>query len=400
MNIAFFVSEFPTVTETFIVNQVIDLKKNNHIVDIYTRGKITNIPVHEMIIINNLLDKVFSLDSVPKTRFHKIVSLLSKATLNFSIKNILLLFRAVFHNKSDLSVYDFIPFVGKPDYDVVHAHFGINGKYVAQLKKLGLFKNAKFVTTFHGYDLNEIFLKINFYKDLFEECSSFTVNSNYSKRKLLKLGAPEKEIEILPVGLDVKKFDRTIPFNNPSNSIKLIFVGRLIRLKGPDLFIEICRLLKDGPKLEFRADVIGDGPLFDKLELLINNYNLSDTVILHGNCDQDYVIKLMEQSDVLLMPGICDAGNAETQGLVIQEAQAMQLPVLVSDVGGMAEGIINGVSGFVIPPNELNDFVSKITWLSNHPEKRIEMGRAGRKFVLPKYDINKLNERLIQIYLN
>jgi colanic acid/amylovoran biosynthesis glycosyltransferase len=78
----------------------------------------------------------------------------------------------------------------------------------------------------------------------------------------------------------------------------------------------------------------------------------------------------------------------------------MQLPVIISDAGGMKEGVIDGVTGFVVPENDINGFVEKIELLANDPDLRKRMGEAGRNFVVENYDINKLNEKLMQIYLN
>jgi len=400
MKIAFFVSQYPTLSETFISNQVIGLKNDGHLVHIFSSNRPVDGKVHQTVIKSDLLNSTFYFERLSKSRLQKIIKLFGKSLLNIFNTNFFPLLKSIFRNDSKLSIYNFILFIDKPEYDVVHAHFGINGNYVAQLKKLGLFKRAKFITTFHGYDLSNIFAKDNYYLDLFEECKTFTVNSLYSKERLVKLNCEESKIHVLPTGLNTTLFKKKLPSENSKNQITLLFVGRLIKLKGPHLFIEICRILSQKNLLKFTAIIIGEGIMHQQLSELIEKHNLKDFVCLKGALTEEEIISLMNLSDVFVLPGIQDGDLAEAQGLVIQEAQSMELPVLISNVGGMMEGILDSVSGFALPPNDIQSFVEKIEILASDTCLRIKMGMAGRKFVEERFDIIELNKRLLDLYGN
>ncbi len=189
--------------------------------------------------------------------------------------------------------------------------------------------------------------------------------------------------------------------HNKSNcDINILFVGRLIQFKAPDLVIEIGKIIKEKDSLSFKIRIVGHGDMRPVLENMIKEYDLEKNIILSGPRTQEEIIPIFLESDIFLFPGITWQKRAENQGLVIQEAQAMQLPVIISDAGGMKEGVIDGVTGFVVPENDINVFVEKIKLLANDPGLRKRMGEAGRNFVVENYDINKLNEKLIQIYLN
>jgi colanic acid/amylovoran biosynthesis glycosyltransferase len=398
MKIAFFISEFPSVSETFIVNQLLELKRQNHTVHVFSKIKNDGIPIHESINSSGLLNEVIFLDEKQESRFKSKKTLFLKCLQNPFNRKIVPLFKQVIKKTSPLSIFNFIPFLNTPEYDVIHTHFGVNGNYVAQLRKMGLFKKAKFITTFHGYDLDEQYAETGFYNDLIQQCHQFTVNSNYSKSRLLKFGVIEKDISLLPVGVNLELFKRKTNVQKGNSDIRLLFIGRLIKLKGPDLFVSICQLLKEKYHLKFKAKIIGDGVLFNGLEKLIREFDLNDSVTLYGSLTQEKTIEQMEDADIFVLPGIYDEGKGEAQGLVIQEAQAMNLPVLISDVGGMPEGITNGVTGFVLPESDLEAFADKIVRLANNPDKRKEMGQAGRKLVKDKFDIEKLNEKLLNLY--
>ena len=126
---------------------------------------------------------------------------------------------------------------------------------------------------------------------------------------------------------------------------------------------------------------------------------LIDIESVTGN--ENEVINFMDNSSVFLYPGIVDnTGRCENQGLVIQEAQAMQLPVVTSDVGGISEGLIDKKTGFLVEEGNIDAFVSKVLWLIDNPNRRKEMGKAGRQFVVENYESIILGERLIDIYYN
>lgn len=376
------------------------MQKSGHQVHIYSQHKAVNSILHQAITDEDLLSVTYHLDNLPSNRFAKIFTLIKKASSNIFNPNTYSLLKGLFGNVSTLSPYNYITFLDKPGYDVLHAHFGSNGNYVTELRKLGLYKNAKFITTFHGYDLDYSYKANDYYLSLFNSCNTFTVNSLYSKNELIRLGCDENKIHLLPVGLDIDKFKPIIEKTASPNFLKLLFVGRLIGFKAPDRVIEICRLLKLNNRVKFKASIIGDGPMLSELKELANKYGLSNEIVFEGSKTQEQIITAMETSDLFLYPGITFKNRAENQGLVIQEAQAMSLPVLVSDAGGMSEGVLNGLTGFVIPEDDLVEFANKVELLAQDICLRKRMGGRGRQLVKDKYDINVLNKQLLNLYKN
>lgn len=101
------------------------------------------------------------------------------------------------------------------------------------------------------------------------------------------------------------------------------------------------------------------------------------------------------------MPGITDTnGRAENQGLVIQEAQAMEIPVIVTSAGGMQYGLIDGETGYVVDQNSNIDFADKIEILLKDNELRQQMSLAARQFVIKNYDSKYIINQLEAIYYN
>lgn len=399
MKVAFFVSEFPSLTETFIVNQIADLQQKGHQILIFAQsGSATSI-VHSKIVDHHLLSVCTILDRLPKRRLGKAFLLFKTLLRNFNVKNINLILRFLMSSSaSNRSVYELIHFIDKGDFDVVHAHFGINGIYVAQLQKMGLFKNSRFVTTFHGYDLVVENHAEKFYQELFNSCEIFTVNSTYSQTKLISLGAPSEKVIKLPVGVDVGFFSITENKKKIEKPFVILFVGRLIAFKAPDSVVDICAILKKRGIISFRTLLVGDGVLKSKLEEKIYCAHLEHDVLLLGPKSQSEIRDLMALADIFLFPGRNENGRAENQGLVLQEAQAMRLPVLISDAGGMKEGVLDGETGFVVSSGNLEGFADRIEMLANNTALRMRMGNLARQYVEQNFDIDLLNEKLLQIY--
>jgi len=392
LTIAFFVTTFPCLSETFISNQIISLQDNGHIVHVFSQEKTSDKKIHKVVEDADLFRNTFCLQHIPKYRLVKIVNLLYKLVRYFTIDKVIMVYNFSFKNKGRCSVYELTHFLDKPDYDAVHAHFGQNGNYVQQLRINGLFNNAKFVTTFHGYDM---MFEPSFYKQLFDSDVAITVNSEFSKNQILNLNCPLHKVHVLPVGLNTNYFTRE---KTNSKIFNLLFIGRLIEIKGPDIFLEICKELVDRNKIFFKAIIVGDGVLKNQLEMKIDSLRLNSVIELVGSKTQEEIKGYMQKADVFILPGITHNGRSETQGLVIQEAQSMQIPTIISDAGGMAEGILDGITGFVVKQNSIEQFVEKVELLACENVVRKRMGFVAKKFVKEKYEIDKLTNQLLAIY--
>jgi colanic acid/amylovoran biosynthesis glycosyltransferase len=397
LNIAYIVESFPIISQTFIINQITDMIDRGHYVSIYSLGKVS--PPYHQTVIDYKLDEKAHYCKRPASKIGKIKLIFCQMfsswnifcqvlqCILFRIGKIQFIFNTICMAKE----------LKDTDFDIIHAHFGINGVIITELKNQGLLKNAKLVTTFHGYDLHKPLLFENCYSKLFKTGDLFTVNSEYSKKLLLELGCPSEKIEKLPVGLNISYF---VPDESKKNNsvINILFVGRLIPFKAPDLVVTICSELAQR-NICFACKIVGDGELFDSLLQQINTLGLSGIVELVGSQTQQQIVRIMNESDIFLFPGIYDkTGRAENQGLVIQEAQYMKLPVLVSDVGGMPDGLIDGVTGYVINENDIYGFVNKIEFLIQNPDIRFKMGNAAHSFVGNEYSNTYLGSKLENMY--
>jgi glycosyltransferase involved in cell wall biosynthesis len=150
--------------------------------------------------------------------------------------------------------------------------------------------------------------------------------------------------------------------------IVLVFVGRFAEEKSPHLPILITAKLKE-KGYNFFLNLVGDGPLKNKIVKLIQDFQLNDNVRIWGWLkNKEEIFKILRNSDILLFT----SKPGEGLGLVILEAMSQGLPVIATKCGGPEEIIIDEVNGYLIEYSAdediVNQFVEKIEFLIKNPE--------------------------------
>ncbi|MBW2742314.1 MAG: glycosyltransferase [Deltaproteobacteria bacterium] len=177
----------------------------------------------------------------------------------------------------------------------------------------------------------------------------------------------------------------------------LITVG-FTEKKGLEYGIRaVAKLVSSGHNLHY--NIVGDGQLKGKIQSLINDHNMENVVTLCGFRDQTELIDLVADADFMIAPSITTAtGDQEGIPNVLKEAMATGLPVISTRHAGIPELVHEGISGFLVPERDIDALAEKMNFLIRHPEKAVEMGKAGIAFVRQEYDIDKLNDRLVMRY--
>ncbi|MFH1883910.1 MAG: glycosyltransferase, partial [Planctomycetota bacterium] len=291
------------------------------------------------------------------------------------------------------------PFLGHRRYDIIHCHFGPNGLRGVRLRELGAIK-GKIIATFHGYDVNILprLYGNSYYEKLFQEVDLCTINSDFIGQRIKSLGADAEKLVKLPVGVKTRKLAFTKRQPESDGEIVILSVGRLVEVKGIEYSIRaISQIVPKFPNIQYQ--IVGDGPLREQLRDLSEQLGISEHVKLLGARTTEQVANLYNNAHIFILSGIVGQDGAEEgQGLVLLEAQAAELPVIASRVGGIPESVVDGKSGFLVPERDVDALSEKLIYLIEHPEIWPEMGRAGRAYVEANYDINKLNDRLVEIY--
>jgi len=403
MKIAFIVSAFPILSETFILNQITGLWDLGHEIDIFAHSSPEEEKIHPDVTKYRLLERTQYFEPPHENKLKRFFRTIG-VSIKICYRNPLIFIRSLYklkycRNKFSLNIlYPVSLFLDSPEYDIIHCHFGPNGNLGVLLREMGAIE-GKIITSFHGFDVNTITRK-DFYVKLFRHGDLFTANTKFTKEKVLGLGGDSNRIYILPVGLSIDKFlykEKTI---RAGETIRILTVARLVEKKGLEYSIRAAAKIScKYSHYKIKYKIAGDGPLKNKLKSLILELGMEDKIKLLGWCHQNEVRKLFEESHIFVLASVtAKNGDQEGQGLVLQEAQAAGLPVVSTLHNGIPDGVINSKSGFLVPERDIDALAEKLEYLIKHPEVWPKMGQAGRKFVEKNYNINTLNNKLVEIY--
>lgn len=155
----------------------------------------------------------------------------------------------------------------------------------------------------------------------------------------------------------------------------VLFIGRLVPVKGLDLLLEACAQLSDQVALV----VMGDGPERPHLERLAASQPRARTLFLGeqgGRVRDDW----LRSADILALPSaILPDGSTDSAPVVLLEAMAAGLPVVATEVGGNAELIRHEETGLLVPPGRPGPLQETLAQLAVDPQLRHRLGIAGRK---------------------
>lgn len=181
--------------------------------------------------------------------------------------------------------------------------------------------------------------------------------------------------------------DRYAPADRPAGH-EVLFIGRLAAAKGVPVLLEaFAKARASCPKA--RLTLVGDGPARRALEARSRELGLSDAVRFTGYLSQDEVAAELARCDLFALPSF-----AEGVPVVLMEAMASARPVLTTRIAGIPELVEDGVSGRTVAPGDADLFAEAMVDILDSPERAAEMGRAGRQKVMAEFDVRQEAQKL------
>lgn len=246
---------------------------------------------------------------------------------------------------------------------------------------------------------NPIFRNI-VYKNL-KAATRIGSTSEVMKREIEKLFKPAKKIFITPFGVDMEKF-RPVA-KKDKRFITLGIVKRIAAKYGQVYLIKavkivIDRFISEGHREvaeKLRLLIVGDGSQRREIEQLIHNLGMDSICTLTGEIEHSKVPDYLQLIDICCYPSTL---SSESFGVSVIEASACEIPVIVSNIGGLPEVVKNGKTGYLVKPKDEFDLAEKIYSLVRNPELRKKMGVQGRQFVTQNYDWQE-NLRRMEHYM-
>lgn len=262
----------------------------------------------------------------------------------------------------------------KEDIDIIHGHYLYPAGAAAV--EVGKKHNIKTYVTAHGSDMFELYKNQQFMRstirNVLKDADGVFAVSNALRHEIVATGVVgiADKTKLSWNSVDINKFS-TKENDLLKNEFGLedkpivLFVGNLIKRKNVDSLLEAKKVAKS----DYYLVIVGDGPLFKKLNKKVDEDNIRD-VIFTGS--RDDVEDIIPGCDVLVLPSF-----SESFGLVLIEALACGKPVIGSDVGGISE-IINDDVGLLVNPKKVSSIAKAIDKIINDDSLRLALSMNAR----------------------
>lgn len=300
--------------------------------------------------------------------------------------------------------------------DIIHAHWPFPHAYIA-LGAAKLFR-IPLVLNFHGAELLLI-RKKKWVKPLLKfaigQAQAVFANSSFTASKIKALR--NVDVEWSPYGTTLEGGSLPLasatasatpssgevspqrPSPHPvQGKFKILFVGRHIERKGICYLIEAAKYL---PRDQFEIRIVGVGDLTEELKELASESATPNSaeIIFTGKLSPEALANEYRTANVFTLPAIVDSkGDTEGLGVVLIEAMELGLPIVASNVGGIPDVVVDGVSGILVPEKDPEALASAYKRLAAEPELVKQLLAGSRKRIAECFTWDGIIERQIAVY--
>lgn len=183
-----------------------------------------------------------------------------------------------------------------------------------------------------------------------------------------------------------------------SNELRIVCVGTLYEVKGHRYLIDACRLLRVR-QVPFDCQLVGDGPMRDELQRQVERAELGSQVKFLGKRTRQEIADLLQRSDVLAAPSVLTPeGRREGIPVVLMEAMASGLPVVASNLSGIPELVEHERTGLLVAPRDATALADALTRLSADEKLRRHLGSEARRKVMEEFNLDRNAGRLLEYF--
>jgi len=386
--IAYVVSRFPRVTETFVLQEMLELQRTGQPVLIYPLLRVQQPVRHPEV--EELIPKVhyspflstpillanwYWLRKSPRTYIRVFFSALKgcwgSANLFFGALGILPKSAHLARLMKERGILH------------VHAHFATHPALAAWI--IFHLSGITYSFTAHAHD---IFVHTQMLPEKVRSALFVVTISRFNKDYLLKLApdSPEEKIKVIHCGIDLETYRLAV--HSQKDSFQILCVASLEPYKGIEYLLRACRILKE-KGLQFHCIIVGEGRERKNLETSISHYGIADFVRLLGAQSHEVVVNLIMESDIFVLPSIV-APDKRMEGIpvALMEAMAGGLPVIASNLSGISELVQPDHNGVLVSGGDYQALADAVYKLASDWKLREEMGKWGRETVAAGFQLS------------
>jgi glycosyltransferase involved in cell wall biosynthesis len=282
------------------------------------------------------------------------------------------------------------PRLARAGVEVLHAHFGWGGRYALPLaRRLGL----PLAVTFYGSDATTA--SSARFGPLLEQADRTIAPSDFVARALRTLRY-QGHIDVIPPGIPLDSL--TMRAGPPAGGLRLLFVGRLVPVKGADVLLNAMpHILRQLPGTTL--ELIGDGPERPALERLARTLGLEGSVAFRGARPRHEVLEALRGTHVAVVPSrTMPDGQAEASSVALKEALALGVPLVATRSGGLPETTPPAYRHELVRAGDHHALAERVIALARDRASWSARAKAGRAWVEERFNADILARRLAGVY--
>ena len=403
-HVAYMMSVFPKVTETFVIDEIAEITRQGIDVSIFPLRRGTFEVVHDTVVTHMPRVEYTPYASWDIARAHS-RKLRSNPKCYFAVLAELL--RANLGSPRFLAgAMAFFPkavllaeLMSQRGIQHVHAHFASHPAAIAYA--IHRLTGIRFSFTAHASDIHR---DQHMLREKVAAAEFVIACSQYNREFMIDACGPEiaDKIHVIHCGIDTDQFHPSAvatPFAQRKGRPRIVCCGRLRELKGQRyLLAALARLRQNG--YHYDCDLIGDGPDRDSLFRQAQNAGL-DSVRFLGALTHSRVRDALQRADMFVLPSVQDAcGRREGIPVALMEAMACGIPVIGSRISGIPELVVHEKTGLLVGPRDAAGLADAILRLHSDNALRGRLALEGRQKVVREFSRRESAQRLRHLIVN
>lgn len=294
-------------------------------------------------------------------------------------------------------------------FDLVHLHYPFFGGAELVMLRKAVRKDQGLVMTYHmdavaGGVRGTIFSmhRKMLFPAIAQRCERILVSTkDYANTSaLMDTEGVMDKVEVHPFGIDQNRFSPgsspfRAKFGITSNEIVFVFVGGLDKAHHFKGVPQILEALKQLPLTNWRCLIAGSGDMKETFEANVADSDIANKVHFLGNVSDEELPNVYRAGDIHLFPS---TERAEAYGYVALEAAATGIPTIASDLPGVREVVLDGESGLLVAPRDVESLKEAMLTLMSQKELRERLGFSARKRIEAQFTWEPLISKLEDTY--
>lgn len=407
MKILIVTEHFPSLSETFVLDQVLGLRALGHDVVVYSLGAPSGSVQHEEYQYADWNKIHITAHAIPKSKIRRLyvgIKIFANIFRRVGFKS-LHAFNVKRHGRLALNLrilYTVQTLANiSTDFDIIHCHFGDKGVVAQTWLDMGIV-SGRLSVVFHAHELCNLTRKQGhrYYSCLFKSGALLLPISKYWAELLLDWGATKNRLTVHHMGIDTDYFSFQKRVRRKKDNLRILSVGRLSEQKGHRYLIAAIKdiITKYGDRVKLQ--IIGEGELLEQLMDQSETLGVSDSVIFSGARTRTEVRHSLYAADIFVLPSVKGAnGLQEGIPVALMEAMSSGLPVIATKHSGIPELIEDGFSGVLVEEKNTSELSTAIIQCMENPATADSHALNARRKVSLEFSSRVLIDELQSIFL-